>query len=161
MKFALKPISKHLVRAALEKAKHYRLLNEPRESESICEDILAVEPDNQDARITLLLALTDQVPDTDAEHRAWELIKGLPDDYHREYYAGILCERKAKGQHERHVSPHVVYAGLRRAMDHFERAIAHAPADNEDAVLRWNTCARIIMRFGLEPEAEGFRPYGD
>ena len=124
MKFVLKPISKHLVRAALEKAKHYRLLNEPRESESICEDILAVEPDNQDARITLLLALTDQVPDSDAEQRAWALIQALHDDYHREYYAGILCERKAKGQHDRHVSPPVVYGGLRRAMDHFERAIA-------------------------------------
>ena len=74
MKFDLKPISKHLVRAALEKAKHYRLLNEPRESESICLDVLSVEPDNQDAKITLLLALSDQLPDDKVEHRAWDTL---------------------------------------------------------------------------------------
>ena len=35
--------------AALEKALRYRLLNEPVEAESICRDVLEVDPDNQAA----------------------------------------------------------------------------------------------------------------
>ena len=44
-------------------------LNEPGEAESICRDVLEVDPDNQDALITLLLALTDQF-DTEAASAA-------------------------------------------------------------------------------------------
>ena len=56
----LKAISKEAVAAALEKAERYRLLNEPRESESICRDALRTSPGHQHALITLLLSLTDQ-----------------------------------------------------------------------------------------------------
>ena len=45
--FELKPLSREAFPAALEKAERYRLLNEPLEAESICRDILAVDPDNQ------------------------------------------------------------------------------------------------------------------
>lgn len=45
---------------ALQKAERYRLLNEPRLAESICQDILDIEPDNRKAIITMLLAITDQ-----------------------------------------------------------------------------------------------------
>src|ERR1035438_3415934 len=61
--FALKPISHDSVSGALAKAERYRLLNEPGEAESICRDILDIEPDNQQALISLILALTDQIPD--------------------------------------------------------------------------------------------------
>jgi hypothetical protein len=44
--FALKPISHDSVANALAKAERYRLLNEPNEAESICHDILQIEPDN-------------------------------------------------------------------------------------------------------------------
>ena len=48
----------------------------------------------------------------------------------------------------------MVYAGLRAAMVHYEQAEALRPPDNEDAILRWNTCARIIAAEPtLEPEA--------
>ena len=53
--YILKTISKDAVPAALERAKQYRLLGDPLEAESICRDILEVEPDNQDALITLLM----------------------------------------------------------------------------------------------------------
>src|SRR6476646_9345605 len=56
----LKQLNKDAIPAALEKAERYRLLNEPGEAESICLDILAVDPDNQRAIITLLLAFTDR-----------------------------------------------------------------------------------------------------
>ena len=65
MTFELKTLSPEAVPRALEKAERYRLLNEPGEAESICLDALDVEPDNQEALVTLLLALTDQF-DTDA-----------------------------------------------------------------------------------------------
>ncbi len=56
----LKSLHKDAIPAALEKAERYRLLNEPGEAESICLDILHVDPENQQALITLLLALTDR-----------------------------------------------------------------------------------------------------
>ena len=60
--FATKPISHDSVAGALAKAERYRLLNEPGEAESICRDILQIEPNNQAALVNLILALTDQIP---------------------------------------------------------------------------------------------------
>ncbi len=60
MQFELKPISQGGIAEALEKAERYRLLNEPSLAESICLDVLHIDPDNQPALIMLLLALTDQ-----------------------------------------------------------------------------------------------------
>jgi len=52
--FEPKPISKDAVPAALAKAERYRFLNEPGEAESICLDVLQIEPDNQDAIVALV-----------------------------------------------------------------------------------------------------------
>ena len=60
--FNLKPISHDSIETALAKAERYRLLNEPHEAESICHDILAIDPANRQARISLVLALTDEIP---------------------------------------------------------------------------------------------------
>ena len=38
-----------------------------------------------------------------------------------------------------------------QAMDWFEKAEAIRPAGNDDAILRWNGCARIIKRNNLAP----------
>ena len=59
--FELKALTPGAVPAALEKAVRYRLLNEPEQAESICHDVLRVEPDNQNALTTLILALTDRL----------------------------------------------------------------------------------------------------
>jgi len=40
-------------------------------------------------------------------------------------------------------------------MDCFEKAEAIRPAGNDDAILRWNGCARIITRNNLEPRDMG------
>jgi hypothetical protein len=61
--FQLKPLSKNAIPAALVKAERYRLLNEPGEAESICLDVLQIDPGNQDALVMLILALTDQFPE--------------------------------------------------------------------------------------------------
>ncbi len=102
--FELKPLSQEAISAALDKATRYRLLNEPAEAESICLDVLRTDPENQQALIILLLALTDRfskgygVSDT----QAVELLPRLRSEYERAYYAGIIYERKAKAQlHQR------------------------------------------------------------
>ena len=146
--FELKPIAKKNVKSALERAERYRLLNEPREAESICLDILAVDAKNQSAMTTLLLALSDQFGERVNEKygQAREVLEGLSDEYSRHYYAGILRERRAKFSlgHGGPGSGHVAYEWLRQAMEEYELAIEVGAADSDEAVLRWNTCARII-----------------
>ena len=84
----MKTLSKDGVQLALEKAHRYRLLNEPSDAESICRDVLAVESDNKEALISLLLALTDQIEDrSDAVAKAREVLPRLTSEYERAYYA--------------------------------------------------------------------------
>jgi hypothetical protein len=159
------------VPAALDKAQRYRLLNEPAAAESICLDVLAVDPDNQPAIEALLLSITDQF---DEEHaggvrRARDLLPRLDDEYRRQYYSGIICERSAMAQLRRnarsiaHGATQSAYAALREAMERYERAEALRPAGNDEAILRWNTCARILSRnAALAPQgAEEYQPSFD
>ena len=148
MQFQLKPISAAGVSEALERAERYRLLSEPSLAESICLDVLDVEPENQRALVTLLLALTDQFGHGAAAGKARELLPRIKGDYEQRYYAGIIWERSAHAQ-LRKGAPNAsfsAYEGFLQAMDCYERAIPLRPADNDDAILRWNTCARILMR---------------
>jgi hypothetical protein len=146
--FTLKPLSGEGVPAALKKAERYRLLNEPWEAESICEDILELEPDNQDALILMLLARTDQFASYSGATiaTARELLPRLQGDYERAYYTGIILERQATSLLERTGTGHVAHGLLVNAMEHYEAAETLRPAGNDDAILRWNTCARTIMR---------------
>ena len=160
----LKPLSADAVPGALEKAERYRMLNEPAEAESICNDILEVDPDNQDALITLILALTDQFDTASAAgvKKALALIPRLNDDYHQPYYTGIIYERQAKAKLSQHY-PGVgydMYDLLITAMSWFEQAEAIHPPGNEDAILRWNTCARLIQQHKLQHRPkDDFKPY--
>jgi hypothetical protein len=160
--FQPKPIYPDAIPRALEKAERYRLLNEPEEAESICLDILAVDPDNQPATITLLLALTDQFTNgcSDCLARAQALLPQLTSDYERSYYAGIICERRANAQLDRGQPGcrSVAYTWLRQAMDYYEQAEAIRPPHNDDAILRWNTCVRILLKYELGPSVESFEP---
>jgi len=154
----LKPLSKEAIPAALEKAMRYRLLNEPAEAESICLDVLKADPKNQEAIVTLLLALTDRfekgygVSDTQAK----ELLARIKSDYERAYYTGIFNERRAKAKLTQGAPDcrFQAYDLFREAMSWFEKAESIRPPSNDDAVLRWNTCARIIARNNLGPRHE-------
>ncbi|MCU1278210.1 MAG: hypothetical protein JWM53_1756 [bacterium] len=152
----LKRISQAALPAALAKAERYRLLNEPEQAESICRDVLAVEPQNQTALVTLLLALTDQfrAQSTTAVRRAEEVLAQVADEYQKVYYAGIVRERWALALLAGGDPGRQAFAWLDDAMKHYERAEARAASGNDDAILRWNSCARIIEREGLEPEAD-------
>jgi hypothetical protein len=156
--FDLKTISPDAVARALVKAERYRLLNEPGEAESICRDVLAVDPDNQEATATLLLALTDQfVLDSSRVSDAWRTVAQLHDEYERAYYGGIVHERRAKAllAHGKPRGGSQAYEWLREAMASYERAEMIRPPNNDDAVLRWNACARLIMQDRhLEPATE-------
>ena len=161
--FTLKPIDPQAVPKALEKAERYRLLNEPEEAESICLDVLGIEPDNQEALVMLLLALTDQfrTGPPDCVSRAQEVLPKLHGEYERHYYAGIICERRGSAQLDRGGpgSGGVAHGWFRQAMGWYEQAESARPAHNDDAILRWNTCARIIMKHDLKPSAaESFEP---
>jgi hypothetical protein len=156
--FELKPLSREGIPAALDKAVRYRLLNEPGEAESICRDVLRVEPDNQQALVVLLLALTDRFGEGHAiaVKQAQEVSAQLRSEYERLYYAGIICERRAKAQLHLIVpgAGHDAYEWLREAMEWYGKAEAHRLEGNDDALLRWNACARIIMQKRLGPRPE-------
>src|SRR5262249_32871032 len=114
--FELKPITRDAVPRALEKAERYRLLNEPSDAESICLDVLGVDPDNQKALVMMLLAVTDQFEGFAVDaHRAQDVLQRLKGDYERAYYAGIISERRAKAQLKKGGpgSGYVAYDGFR------------------------------------------------
>jgi hypothetical protein len=151
----LKQLHKDAIPAALEKAERYRLLNEPGEAESICLDILQIDPENQHATIMLLLALTDRFEKGYgvSDMQTKELLSRIKCDYDRAYYSGIVAERRAKMK-LRQQTPDCrfqAYDLLREAMNWFERAEPIRPPGHDDAILRWNTCARIIERNNLVP----------
>jgi hypothetical protein len=148
MHFDLKHISVESIPEALAKVERYRLLNEPSHAESICLDILTIVPAHQQALISLLLARTDQFVSEMTVAMAREVLPQIKSDYERAYYAGIISERSAHA-HLHQGGPgsaSVAYHALRDAMEHFERAEVLHPPGNDDAILRWNTCARVIMR---------------
>jgi len=158
--YELKPLSREAIPAALAKAERYRLLNESAMAESICEDVLGADPGNQQALVTLILALSDQFRDPGVSAhtaRARALLPGLRDEYDRLYYAGIISERRARAQLA-HGGPgmgSVAHHWFSEAMQLFERAIAVRPPGNDDAVLRWNACARTLERHPeLRPRAD-------
>jgi hypothetical protein len=163
--FPLKPISREGVPAALQKAERYRVINDPTSAESICLDVLAVEPGNQQAVVTLLLAITDQINEEPVAgaRRAREVLPRLDSEYKRAYYEGIICERCAKAQlRSGSLRPAgMTYQWLREAMSWYEKAEASRPAGNDESILRWNTCARLLaLHDHLRPDEEEPRVLG-
>lgn len=153
MELKLKPISQAGIAEAISKAEVYRYLNEPGEAESICRDILAVEPDNQATLRLLGLAITDQFSGemSDRYSEAEHVFRGLKSEYERVYHFGILLERKAKAQLRSGRLPHTVFPTFEEAMKFFEAAEKIRPPNTDDAILRWNRCVRLLeSRMGSE-----------
>jgi hypothetical protein len=147
--FELKPLRPEAIPAALAKAERYRLLNEPEQAESICQDVLRTQPGNQQAITLYLLAITDTFRPTHAPDvwRARALLDQLSSDYDRCYYAGIVEERLARAKLESGgpLAPQEAFDGFSRAMRWYTEAEALRPSGNDDAILRWNSCARVLM----------------
>ena len=147
MDLRLKTISRVGIPEAIAKVELYRSLNEPGEAESICRDILAVDPENQPALRLLGLSITDQFDGkpSDRYAEAEQVFQKLDDPYKRFYYGGILHERQAKAQLAAGRSPHTVAPLFQEALALFEKAEAIRPHGNDDAILRWNRCVRILQ----------------
>jgi len=157
MQLNLKPISRAGIPEAIAKAELYRYLNEPGEAESICRDILAVEPNNQAAVRLLGLAITDQFKGnvSDRYVEAENLFSALSNIYERTYHCGLLHERKAKAQLRAGRPVHTVLPIFEEAMEYFEEAEQIRPPNNDDSILRWNRCARLLQsRMGSEWQKE-------
>ena len=122
----LKPITHEGIPAALQKAERYRLLNDSAAAESICLDVLALDAENQEAVVSLLLSITDQFVEEIAHNvlRARDLLPRLSDEYERYYYAGIISERRARAQlhHGALGSSDVASEWFRDAMNWYEKA---------------------------------------
>jgi hypothetical protein len=122
-----------------------------------------VDSDNQQALITLLLSITDQFVDDagDAVKRARDVLPRLKDDYKRAYYSGIISERKAKALlHRGGLGVEAVaHDWFRDAMRWYEKAEAIRPAGNDESILRWNTCTRLLSRHEpMQPKRDEYEP---
>lgn len=162
--FKLKPISREAIPRAIQKAERYRLINQSWASESICRDILEIEPANQQVLVMLALALTDQLVDGHATvmKTVQETLARITDPYQRAYYTGIASERSGQAHLHRGGMGcgEMAYDSFKEAMGWYEKAEAIRPAGNDDAILRWNTCARLISSNSqLTPHTEpGYEP---
>jgi tetratricopeptide (TPR) repeat protein len=147
MQREFKTISKNSIPEALAKVQHYRYLNQAEEAESICRDILAVDPENQMALRLLGLAITDQFTGAMADRHAEAqgCFEKLSRQYERAYYLGIGHERHAKAQMRAGHMAHSMLASFQKAMEYFEQAEKVRPAGNDDALLRWNRCLRLMQ----------------
>jgi hypothetical protein len=146
--YQLKPISRDAIPRAIQKAERYRLLNQSWAAESICLDILEIDPQNQQVLVMLVLALTDLGSGVAASGivRAKEYLARITDDYQRSYYSGIIAERRGQALLSQGGmgSGGMATESLKDAMKWYEKAEAVRPAGNDDAILRWNTCARLL-----------------
>lgn len=150
----LKKIHPEAIEHALEKADRYRLLNDPEQAESICRDVLAIDANDERAKKMLLLALTDQFAMSSKRSRTKEaraLAQGLGSDYERHYYTGLVLEREARSYLTRMLSGTFACEAFLDAMACYAEAEKVRPADDDDAILRWNACLRTIQVRKLKP----------
>ena len=166
--FELKPLTPEGIVGAIALAKQYRLLNEPGVAESICRDVLLVDPEHHDARIVLLLSLSDMFPRSIARHfdEALTLARGLDEPYERAYYAGIVHERRAKAHHrgDSPVGGSIARDWFLSAMELFAEAQRLRPPGDDSAILRWNNCVRRLHAhtdLGHDAATSEVSPLGD
>lgn len=154
--FALRRLSPDSISDALMKSERYRLLGEPDEAESVCLDILQVDRENQDARVDLILAISDQFR-RERKPRvelAMKIVGELTDEYQRRYYEAVVLEREARAHLELDTPPVLVFLRYCEAMDKFASAATIRPPGDDSAVIRWNACVRAIRRRQLQPGLE-------
>jgi len=144
MAVELKRLKRESLAAAVEKAAHYRDLNQPEEAESICRDVLDVDTNQTTAWRILGLALTDRFTTGPVGlfEQAVEAFGHLADEYDRVYHVGVAWEREAKA-HLENDQAHSAVTAFETALQHFEKAGALKP-DSPDPILRWNRCVRLM-----------------
>lgn len=147
-----KHIPKESIPEAIAKAKHYRLLNEPWQAESICRDILRIEPNHQETLVILLLSITDQF---DAHVcmtsiiEAKKLCKSMQSKYEKWFYKALVeeCSGKASLKRDTPRSEYIAYEYYSKAIEFYEKSEKNQPKGNLDCILRRNACIRAINKF--------------
>ncbi len=133
---------------ALEKAKQYRTLLEPDLAISICLDIFAIEKNHQETLVVYILAFTDTFSKPNiktSDKKIKQAITELKNDYQQNYYTGIFQQKKARSLTSHAMSGSFAYHLLLEAIANYETTDKLSQADNDDAILRRNSCVRIIQ----------------
>jgi len=151
---ALKKLPAHELDSAVQKATLYRELNQPEEAESICADVLAVDPKHQNALRVLGLAITDRFEETAVGlfDEALKAFNKLESEYDRVYHEGVAWERLGKA-HLKRGEGHGALTALEHALDCYEAAEKIAPPGNPDSILRFNRCVRLLQSHRLLKDA--------
>jgi hypothetical protein len=104
-------------------------------------------PENQAAKRLFGLALADQFTggERDSYSEAERTFQSLTDPYERLYFVGLLRERHAKAELSAGHAAYMITALLREALRLFEQAEAIRPPGNDEVILRWNRCVRLIQ----------------
>ena len=150
-------IDKNSIENVLERAKQYRSLLQPEMAISICLDIFAVDKNNQDTLVMFILALTDQLGQSESKihhKKITDSIKRLDSDFLRHYYTGIFLERQARSLLNHSMSRSFAYSAFKEAIAEFEIAEKMAPEHCADPILRYNSCVRTIKKENLLPRQE-------
>jgi tetratricopeptide (TPR) repeat protein len=157
MELKLHNIHSGAIDSALQKAQQYRSLLEPEIAESICLDILNIDPDNQQAIVVYILALTDQLNQSERQSQIKEIeraIDKLVSEYQRYYYRGLFNERRARFMITQPMSRTFAYEYFYEALQSYKQAEEIRPGNNDEAVLRWNSCIRTIQNEKLKPRKD-------
>jgi len=150
-------IDKDSIEDVLERAKQYRSLLQPDMAISICMDIFAVDKNNQDALVIYILALTDQLSQSESkvhQKKITDSIKRLDSKFLQHYYSGIFFERQARSLLKHSMSRSFAYEAFIEAIAEFEIAEKKAPEHCADPILRYNSCIRTIKKENLQPRQE-------
>ncbi|MDC9725967.1 MAG: hypothetical protein PSN44_08665 [Gammaproteobacteria bacterium] len=157
MELKLHDIRMDAVDEALLKAKQYRSLLEPEIAESICLDVLHIDPENQSVLIVYILALLDQISRTEKQTQIKSIertIEKLTSQYQRYYYSGLLNERRARHLITQAMSHSFAYDYFIEALKFYQQAVDRCPEKNDEAILRWNSCIRTIEKEKLKPRRD-------
>ena len=150
-------IDKDSIEDVLERAQQYRSLLQPDMAISICMDIFAVDKNNQEALVIYILALTDQLSQSESkvhQKKITDSIKRLDSKFLQHYYSGIFFERQARSLLKHSMSRSFAYEAFIEAIAEFEIAEKMAPEHCADPILRYNSCIRTIKKENLQPRQE-------
>lgn len=157
MELKLHDIHADSIELALDKARQYRSLLEPEIAESICLDILHIDPDNQPALVVYILALSDQLHHAGKKTQVQAIemaIQKLQSRYQQFYYTGLLHERRARFMLTQSMARVFSYDYFIEALQFYQKAEKIRPEHNDESILRWNSCIRTIDKEKLKPRPD-------
>lgn len=157
MELDLHDIHPDSIELALDKARQYRSLHEPEIAESICLDILHIEPENQKALVLYILALSDQLHHAGKKTQVQSIeqaIQKLQSRYQQHYYTGLLHERRARFMLTQSMARVFAYDYFIEALQFYQKAEKIRPEHNDESILRWNSCIRTIEKEKLKPRPD-------